>query len=259
MKLATQQQNPDFVQLEKFKKLVEQAAHDIRTPLQILSMALKHRFKSLPEEDHKLLCNITNSIREIAQELLEYPKEEVSNEGKQYYESVSENRESKKETLKDHRYILVSLALADIVRQKELQYIDKNVKFKYSTDPAIRFTSIYGNTIDFKRMMSNIINNAVEAFDGKDGTVKISSATDDDNVKITVQDNGNGMPLAMVKQLSLGESVSTTKKGGYSIGTQQIRDTLVEFGGTQFIESTPNVGTKITLTIPKSNKAEWVI
>lgn len=56
-----------------------------------------------------------------------------------------------------------------------------------------------------------------------------------------------------------GESVSTTKEGGFGVGTGQIRSALAEFGGTQLIRSTPNVGTQITLTIPRFNEPKWVM
>jgi hypothetical protein len=149
--------------------------------------------------------------------------------------------------------------LAEVVERGKLQYFGQNVKFQYSFNPTLRFTFIYGNATNFERMMNNLINNSVEAFEGKNGIVKISFTADDNNVNITIQDNGKGMPPKMVEKLMRNESVATTKVGGSGIGTGQIRDTLEEFNGKQLIESTPNVGTKITLTIPKSGKPVWSI
>jgi FixJ family two-component response regulator len=108
-------------------------------------------------------------------------------------------------------------------------------------------------------MMSNLITNSVEAFEGKPGIVKISFASDGNDVNITIQDNGKGMPQEMVEKLMSNESVASTKANGYGIGTEQIRGTLAEFNGSQLIESASNVGTKITLTIPSSCKPTWVI
>jgi hypothetical protein len=99
-------------------------------------------------------------------------------------------------------------------------------------------------------MMSNIINNSVESFDEEKGIIKIGFSANGGNVKITIQDTGKGMPPETVEKLM---------KGGFGIGTTQIRDTINELKGKQLIESSQNVGTKITLTIPKSNNPQWFL
>lgn len=111
----------------------------------------------------------------------------------------------------------------------------------FSRSEVLSCTFIHGNALNFERMMSNIINNTVEAFDEKQGIVNVSFTTDENSVKIIIDDNGKGMLPETANKLMRGESVSTTKKTGYGIGTQ-------------LIESTINIGTKIILTIPKSDK-----
>jgi CheY-like chemotaxis protein/two-component sensor histidine kinase len=202
-------------------------------------MILKASARNLSEREHIALRESVNSIGKIAQVFLEYSPA--------------------KESSVDFQYVLVSQALGEVVAQKETQYSDKDVKFHYSFDPALRFTFIHGNALNFERMISNIINNSAEAFEGKQGLVKIGFTTADASVKITIRDSGKGMPSEIVEKLMRNESVSTTKKGGYGVGTGQIRDALQEFQGSQCIESTPGAGTKITLTIPKSAKAPWAI
>ncbi|MDR0555736.1 MAG: PAS domain-containing protein [Holosporaceae bacterium] len=223
----------------KFGQLAKQVCHDIRTPLQTLSMVLKVGAKNLPEKEYIALRDSVNSIKKIVQVFLEYSPE--------------------KESFINHQHILVSQTLKEIIDQKEIQYIDKSVKFQYSFDESIRFTFIFGNAGNFERMISNIVNNSVEALEEEEGVVELGFSVDDDRVKITIKDNGKGMPQETVEKLMRNESVSSTKEGGYGIGTRQIQDALKEFNGTQFIESTQNVGTKIMLTIPKSSKSKWAI
>jgi PAS domain S-box-containing protein len=244
LKIENESHKATIKEQKKFQKLVDQVVHDIRTPLQVLSSILTYQARSLPEKEHIMLRNSIESIRKIAQVLLEYSSE-------------------REESL-DFQYILVSQTLNEIVEQKEIQYSgNNNVKFQYSFDPSDQFDFIYGSMNNFERMMSNLINNSVEAFEGKEGIVRINFSSEKDKdgkkVKIVVQDNGKGMPQEMVEKLMRNESVSTTKKGGFGIGTGQILGTLKEFNGEQFIESTPNVGTQITLFIPKSGEPKWVL
>lgn len=221
---------------EEFKKTAEHAAHDIRTPLSILLVCLK-MCENLPEKERLMLRNSITSIQKITQEFLE----------------LSQNKGKRQED----QHILVSQALQDTVNQKAIQYNDKNIELKYSFDSSLGFTFIYGNYLNFERMMSNIINNSVEAFENKKGTVKIELLEDDKNVKITIQDNGKGMPPGIVSKLINGKSISTAKQGGFGIGTTQIQKTIREFSGKQFIESRQGIGTKITLTIPKFHCPRW--
>jgi PAS domain S-box-containing protein len=223
---------------KKFQKVADQVVHDIRTPLQILLHVLRS-CKNLSEKEHVMLRDSVDSIRNIAQEFLEYSSD-------------------KKESL-EHLHILVFQILTEILDQKRRQYSDKNIDFQYSFDPSLKFIFIYGNALNFARMMSNIIDNSVEAFDEERGIIKIGFSADKENVEITIRDAGKGMPPETVEKLMKGESVSTTKQGGFGIGTTQIRDTVNEFKGKQFIESAQNVGTKITIAIPKSNNPKWFL
>jgi hypothetical protein len=143
--------------------------------------------------------------------------------------------------------------------KKKRQYSGRNIDFQYLFAPSLKFAFIYGNALNFERMMSNIIDNSVESFDEETGVIKIGFSEDKENVKITIQDAGKGMPPETVEKLMKGESVFTTKQGGFGIGTTQIRDTINELKGKQLIESSQNVGTKITLTIPKSDNPKWFL
>jgi PAS domain S-box-containing protein len=223
---------------KKFQKVADQVIHDIRTPLQVLLHVLKS-CKNLSEKEHVMLRDSVDSIKNIAREFLEYSFD-------------------KKESF-EYQHILVSQTLTEILNQKKRQYIDKKIDFQYSFAPSLKFVFIYGNALNFERMMSNIIDNSVESFDEEKGIIKIGFSANGGNVKITIQDTGKGMPPETVEKLMKGESVSTTKQGGFGIGTTQIRDTINELKGKQFIESEQNVGTKITLTIPKSDNPNWFL
>lgn len=223
-----------LVEKEKYKEKVEFAVHDIRTPLSILLMAVK-MCENLSEKERFMFTDSVDKIKKIAQEFLE-----TSND---------KNEEKKQED----QHIMVSQVLQNTVNQKVIQYNDKNVEFKYSSDNSLHFMFIHGNYLNFERMISNIINNSVDAFDGNKGTVKVELSSDNKNVKIIIQDNGRGMPPETVEKLMSGESISSTKQGGFGIGTTQIQKTIREFDGMEFIESKRGVGTKITLTIPKTH------
>ena len=102
--------------------------------------------------------------------------------------------------------------------------------------------------------MTNLINNAlVHAFDGMhDGEVSITAEMQGPtHVKITVQDNGVGIPPAHLERVF--DPFFTTKLGrggsglGLNIVYNLVRDAL---GGSIMVSSAPGAGACFTLVLP---------
>ena len=150
------------------------------------------------------------------------------------------------------------IALKDIMYGREYQYKNAGVIFsvlKGSEDP---FIFIRGDFSDYQRMICNLINNSIEAFDGKGAVVDIGFALNDNKeVEIFVKDNGQGMPKEIADKILNDSPVSTTKKTGRGIGFQQIRGTLKQMNGRMLIDSKENEGTKITLVFPRAETPKW--
>ncbi|HLX54507.1 MAG TPA: ATP-binding protein, partial [Aquella sp.] len=108
----------------------------------------------------------------------------------------------------------------------------------------------------FKRAISNIINNAVDAFDNRAGEIIVSLNTIDNEVQIIIEDNGSGMPEAVREKILNHISVTNGKANGHGIGYTQIQDMLAKNNGTLQIQSRQNIGTKIILTFPKATVPE---
>src|SRR5690606_37333145 len=95
----------------------------------------------------------------------------------------------------------ISLALQEIVSEKKYEFYNRNVEFKVTINPAGYLTFIYAEEASFKRMISNLINNAVEALKDKSGLVNLILDVEDALIKITVEDNGKGMPEHIVDKV----------------------------------------------------------
>ncbi|MDR0581100.1 MAG: PAS domain-containing sensor histidine kinase [Holosporaceae bacterium] len=225
---------------EEFKKFTARVVHDIASPLISLEHFVKY-CKGLPENYYATLTSIATSIRNIAGDLLN-----------KYMQDRDEIY------AKQEQYILVHLALLELINQKKYQYKESKIKLNYLPDPAAKFLFIKGNLSDFSRMASNLINNSIEAFDNENGILIVTTKLEDKNIKIIIKDNGKGMSNELVNRINNGMPVNTTKRGGHGIGLGQIANALELYNGKMFVESEEGTGTTVTINFPLVERPHWI-
>jgi hypothetical protein len=106
-------------------------------------------------------------------------------------------------------------------------------------------------------MLSNLINNAVDALEGKPGTVDIGLEVEDDKVVMVVSDTGKGMSSIVRDKILQGVSVTEGKPNGHGIGMTQVIDTVRKNKGTLAIDSVPGAGTRMIVTFQQTIQPEW--
>jgi two-component system nitrogen regulation sensor histidine kinase NtrY len=97
-----------------------------------------------------------------------------------------------------------------------------------------------------KRVLLNVINNALEAMAAKGGELCLRTAREDGGVTIRVEDTGPG-----VEDVDrIFEPHYTTKVKGTGLGLAIARQIVEEHGGTIRAESTPGRGTSVRIHLP---------
>jgi hypothetical protein len=112
-------------------------------------------------------------------------------------------------------------------------------------DPAL----VGGNLPRFRRMLFNLVMNAVDAMSNRDaGIVALSDTLEGDRAVLRIRDNGAGMSPEKVKQLLTDRD--TLDGELHSLGFVFVRQTAREFGADLSIESEVGKGTTITIGFP---------
>lgn len=244
LKLDNERQQVELQEQEKFKKLADQVAHDIRSPLASLLMIVK-ACQAIPERERVALREASTTIGDIANNLLSnYRKKEAD----QDHTLKKEERES----------VLVSPIVLQILTDKKYQYQNLSIKFTHHFSQAGSFAWIKIEPTAFKRMLSNIINNSVDAFDQKEGKITLYLDADDEQVRISIEDNGKGMRPELVQRILNHDEVTEGKENGHGIGLTQVRETLQNNQGQWVIESEVGQGTKFILTFPRAQSLNWI-
>ncbi len=107
--------------------------------------------------------------------------------------------------------------------------------------------TIRGSQGDLTQLFLNLLTNARDAMP-EGGELKISAVNGNETVRVTVQDDGCGIPEPLLARVS--EPFFTTKADGNGLGLAICRSILWDIGGEMEIDSTVNKGTRLHLVLP---------
>lgn len=227
---------------EEFSKTVNQVVHDIRSPLASLIMVIKS-CREVPETERIALREAAIGIGDIANNLLA-----------QY----NAKKPKSAAYVEKQQPVLLSALILQSLTEKKFQYKDLPVKFDYAFSQTGQFAFTRVESSSFKRMLSNLINNAVDAFENNKGTVTVRLDAAAEKVTVTVEDNGKGMPQQIIDKIMQNIEVTEGKSHGHGIGLTQIRETLARNQGTLSIDSKIKKGTRMLLEFTRIPAPDWI-
>ena len=239
-RLQAEIQKKILAEEERYRKNLEQFVHDVKSPLASAMMILK-ACNELPESKRTPLRDALMRIDDMTKNLLKkYGKEE----------------EQRSFVAEKPQPILVSAALLELLTEKKYAYQNFKVKFEHEFKDHFTFINIEPNA--FKRAISNLINNAVDAFEQKSGKVTVTLEASEAEIKISIQDNGKGMPPELIDKIMRNIAFTAGKNEGHGIGLTQVRETLQRNQGNLILDSQVGQGTKVMLTFPRIKAPQWI-
>ncbi|HPI39360.1 MAG TPA: HAMP domain-containing sensor histidine kinase [Pseudobdellovibrionaceae bacterium] len=233
-------------------KIASQVSHDIRSPLAALNSMLS-QISQVPEDKRIIIRNSVNRINDIANSLLQKSKSHIA--GTDAAPTTEMGIE------------LLPAVVDSLVSEKRIQYRDKiGVQIEEDLNSGYGlFANI--NITEFKRVLSNLINNAVEAFPNETGRIRIALSSKDHDIYLIIQDNGKGILPHILSRLGK-EGITSGKKdtnSGTGLGIYHAKQTIEHFSGKFEVTSstdsklTSTTGTTITITLPKATAPDWFV
>jgi signal transduction histidine kinase len=220
-------------------EIARQVAHDIRSPLAALEVATGDASR-LPEDKRILIRAAVGRIRDIANSL--QSKQRAQADGAVF--AAPE---------------LLSSLIDPVVSEKRLQFRSQpGVEVELRLDASSYGVFAAVKPIEFKRLLSNLVNNAVESFPGGAGLVIVGLAAREGRALVSVQDNGKGItPEVLAKLGSRGETHG--KAGGSGLGLHHARTSAESWGGGLEIVSEAGKGTTATVILPVACAPIWFV
>ncbi len=219
-------------------ELASQISHDIRSPLAALDSATVS-VAHLPEEQRIIIRSAVGRIRDIANELL------------------GKARPAPEPTFKTHVYLLSSI-IDQIITEKRLEFRSQlGIEITARLDTASYGHFAQVEPVEFKRVLSNLISNGVEALPGK-GTVTVSLSRAGDMIELKVADDGKGVPPEVRERLGRrGETFG--KPGGSGLGLYHAKISAEAWGGSLEISSEVGNGTAVVVRLPAARPPAWFV
>ncbi|HOJ43070.1 MAG TPA: HAMP domain-containing sensor histidine kinase [Syntrophorhabdaceae bacterium] len=220
-------------QLSIIGQLSSGIAHEIRNPLNFLSLSIGHIKERLSEaklegkeELLNLLDNITKEIYRVNQLIHNFLL-------------LGKHITLKKEWVPFETVIAEAL---EILKDK----IRKGIFIEVANVDGNEY--IYCDREYMRLCLINLILNAIQAITEEKGTIKIEYGRQDSFSFINVIDSGPGIPESELTRVF--EPYYSTKKFGIGLGLTITKKFVEEHGGTIDIKSSTDKGTKITIRIP---------
>lgn len=110
---------------------------------------------------------------------------------------------------------------------------------------------IWANATEIEEAFVNMLRNAIESKDSG-ARVLVRIATEPCEAVIEIEDDGRGIPGPALAHVIDPFFTSRLDRGGSGLGLSVVHGTVKTHGGTLEIDSTPDVGTRLRITLPLS-------
>ena len=244
-------------QLEENKKLYERnirnekfkndyfvnLSHELRTPISIILSVLQ-LLDSLKENGNvtkERQLHYMDVIRKSSKSLLDIINDIIDSS-----KIESGTYKINKEKNIDIIYLVEETALnmSDYINSKGIELI---------IDPEVEELPICCDPNEIQRCIINLIGNAVK-FTEENGQIKVLIKADDNNVSVSIEDNGLGISKDdqefIFKRFEQGKNINSTKVSSSGIGLTLVKYIVELHDGHVKLESELNKGSKFTIVLP---------
>ena len=226
----TQEQLLQSEKLAAMGRLTSQVAHELNNPLYGIMNTLELlKTEISPQSKRRKVLEMALSetvrLSEMLRKMLSFSKPDQQ----------------------EKQAVDLNMALDEILLLHEKQLQENNIKIKTSFTEGL--PEINASKDQLRQVFLNLVANARDAMpDG--GTLSVTTATDDGNVRIEIADTGSGIEEEHLKKIF--DSFFTTKDSvkGVGLGLSVCYGFIKDHGGDIDVKSKVDSGTTFTITFP---------
>ncbi len=225
--------------LELKSKFIADASHELRTPLTIIQGNLDLRIKELLLENKEI------------PEVVGMIDKEIKHMSGIITDLTALTNADQKNTPAIYEKVNLNEVVEDVALSLEILAKKKNIKLIMENGDEAR--EIMGDEIMLEKLFLNIVNNAIK-YNNAGGWVKISMEKIDQKIKITVADNGIGIPekdMPFIFERFFRTSKSRSgEESGSGLGLAICKWIVEDHRGKIDVSSKEDQGSCFTISLP---------
>ena len=212
-----------------WKEMAKQVAHEIKNPLTPMKLNVQLFERSLKTEG----AIVKDKVKIFSESIIE--QIDTLSDIASAFSDFAKMPMSKKERLD----------LSKIAENTINFFNTANIVFEKPTKPCY----IYADKGQIIRILNNLLNNAVEAVpENKRPLITVNMELINDCVKLSISDNGEGIPTALHKKIF--NPSFTTKNSGTGLGLAIVKRIINDLNGSISFKSSEGQGTTFYVSIP---------
>jgi signal transduction histidine kinase len=220
--------------------------HDIRSPIAALKV-LASDLRITREHDRKLLELIIARLEKITNPL---------NTEQPVQLALQPKSSRVQDTVEIHQ---IRTMIEKLIIEKQIQYSNHSgIKCRYfEAHSLVQYNSAKLKITEtkFVNMLSNLIDNSYQSLK-RGGAVEVSLSTTNNELVLTIQDNGKGIAQRILSKI--GKMMITSKKNGRGFGLYYAYKEVQQWGGRIEIQSQLKKGTSVSVFLPYTEIRETV-
>lgn len=216
-----------------WREMAQQVAHEIKNPLTPMRLSVQHLKRSWENHDAEMDQKIARTTQTLIEQI----------------DTLSTIASAFSDFAKMPVSLPETIEIVDLLKRTALLYNNRsNIKMQIDTT-ANPVVYVFADKNNLGRAFANLIKNAVQAIGNKpQGRIDIQLKSIDDNVVISIEDNGKGMNEGEQKKVFTPNF--TTKSSGMGIGLSIVNQIIRAANGTIIFESEEGKGTRFVVSLP---------
>ncbi len=219
-----------------WREMAQQIAHEIKNPLTPMKLNVQYLEKAFIEKHPDFQDRLSRTTKTLIEQI------ETLNNVAEMFGDVA------KSSTKQYELIQINNLIVGVV-----QLFNNNPEINFITEFTDPTCTILAVEKDIIRVLNNLIKNAVQSFtDQTDKTIIITCSSDDNQVTISIEDNGKGISEEV--QQNIFKPYFTTKTSGTGLGLAIVKSIVGENKGHISFISHPGMGTTFNMIFPVADK-----
>jgi signal transduction histidine kinase len=211
--------------------LARQVNHDIKNGLAPIRNVLRHLSELAAGND-------ATALQEVYRE-----REATLTASVAHLEEMARNYAQLSPSITDGSSV-VAHVLAEVVRDLG------DARVTVDISDAAATAAVTGDEPSVRRILHNLISNAIESLPDHSGTVLAAVEDGADTVAISITDTGRGMSAGELDRAF--RDFHTTKESGTGLGLSSVRRLVMELNGSLRASSSPGAGSRFDVSLPRA-------